>query len=235
MQYNGETNEQDIYHVALDWCDATETDYPIAKATPHANSGYMRFFRHLHRYSDDWNVQDTNDTTLLTATANLVSGQDKYTILDGAIAIKALEVSDASGNFSLLHPIDKQDLVARGISITEYMSEAGQPLQYDKEGRLLRIYPPPSYAYTAGLKLHFDAGVSIFTITDTTKEPGFDPDWHEIVPIEMALPYCMKYKQDRVQMLNARKQEIYDLAKFEVSHKSKDKPRILRTLTVDTQ
>lgn len=232
MQLNGETNEQDLYHVALDLCDADETAYPIAKALPYANVGYHLFFLHLHRNSDDWDIQDTNDTTLTTATANLVSGQSKYTILDNIVAVDALEYANASGDFFLLNPIDKTDLVATRNTITDFQKTAGLPAFYDKRGRVIELYPAPNYSYTAGLKLHFKGSANVFTVTDTTKEPGFDQEFHHIIAVEMAIPYCSKYKPERLQMLFAKKKELYDSAAKKVSSKSKDKRRVLSGVTV---
>jgi hypothetical protein len=53
------------------------------------------------------------------------------------------------------------------------------------------LYPTPDYSSTAGLRAYFKRDASYFAVTDTTKEPGFNPQFHRIISMGAALDYCL--------------------------------------------
>ena len=53
------------------------------------------------------------------------------------------------------------------------------------------LYPTPNYASTAGLKSYFKRDASYFVYNDTTKEPGFNPQYHRIISMGAAYDYCL--------------------------------------------
>jgi len=68
------------------------------------------------------------------------------------------------------------------------------------------LYPGPtagSVTLTSGLRVDFRRTASIFTsaqVTTGTKVPGFASPFHMLICYEAAIPYCMRYKKDRVAL-----------------------------------
>lgn len=53
------------------------------------------------------------------------------------------------------------------------------------------LYPTPNYSSTAGLRAYFKRDASYFAVTDTTKEPGFNPQFHRLLSLGAASDYCL--------------------------------------------
>jgi len=198
MQFNGESNEQDLVNQTLFHSGANISNYTLKAITRNINAAYHRVAARIATADGTWKWDDANNTTLPIGTTNLVSGQKDYSLSDGMLELERVELQDASGNWHKLTPID-QSLITEALD--EYLSITGKPLQYDKVGRSIFLYPTPNYSVTAGLKVHFSRSASIFTTSDTTKEPGFSSAFHEILPIMAAKAWAKIYKPELVNGL----------------------------------
>jgi hypothetical protein len=67
------------------------------------------------------------------------------------------------------------------------------PQYYDKIANSVFLYPVSSYSQAASLKVYFQRPPSYFTSSDTTKVPGFNSLFHNLV----ALIACREYALDR--------------------------------------
>ncbi len=143
-----------------------------------------------------WQFDDTNYTDIPIGTTNLVttagSEQQDYAFAATHLKITRVECMDSTGAWHLLQPIDQAQLYNQ--SLTDFMNTAGFPTYYDKIGNSIFLYPKPLAAAvtaTAGLKVFFQRPPSYFSYTDTTKTPGFNSMYHELVALIASKNYAI--------------------------------------------
>jgi len=134
-----------------------------------------------------WTFDDNNYSTHAIATTDLIQGLTNYTLDFKHLEVTAVEVLN-NGEWLRLNPVDVEKLDG---SITDYKKTPGIPQEYDLKGNSLWIYPRSNEAVTAGLKLHFKRNMDYFVKTDTTKEPGFDRRFHELVGLKASLDWSI--------------------------------------------
>jgi hypothetical protein len=90
------------------------------------------------------------------------------------------------------------------------------------------LYPTSDYSSTAGLRAYFKRDASYFVTTDTTKEPGFNPQFHRLLSIGAAADYClfagMNNKLSTLQAEIAKLEE--GLINFYANRSKDEHPRI---------
>jgi len=163
------------------------------------NEALNRVTSLILRSDGRWQFDDQNNTDLPIGTTNLVttvgSEQQDYGIAITHLKILGVEVKDAAGNWRQLSPIDQADLMDN--SVTDFLKTAGLPKYYDKIGNSIFLYPKPlgtAVTATAGLKIRFQRPPSYFVYTDTTKVPGFNSLYHNL----LAAIACRDYAIDKV-------------------------------------
>jgi len=165
-------------------------DFSAADITACENRHYDKITSLIMRVDGRFEFDDNNLTTLPIGTTDLISGQADYTIsASDFLEILRVEIKNPSGNGVLLKPISYED--KKGVAMTEWAKTAGTPHSYDKVGNSIILYPTPNYNSTAGLKVYFKRNVSYFIATDTTKEPGFNPQYHRLLSMGAASDYCI--------------------------------------------
>lgn len=225
-QYNSEANSQDLVSSITFHTDASTTDYSVNDRTRNVNKWYHKAVVLIQSADGTWQYDDANNTTLPIGTADLVSGQQDYSLDDSMLEIERVEIKDSGGNWVKLRPFDQVEV---GVAMDEFMETDAQPMYYDKIGRSLFLYPAPNYASTGGLKVHFKRHANIFVVGDTTKEPGFADAFHEYVALGASLDYCKIYKPERVQaILNDITDMERDIKEF-YGRRNKDVRRALRS------
>jgi hypothetical protein len=190
------------------------TSYQTADITESVNRAYDRVVSLINQASGRWQWDDTNQTDLPVATTALVSSQQDYQLDTNFYMVERVEVKDEVGNWTRLAPFDKADIFDQ--SITDFLSGAGMPQYYDIVGNSVLLYPKPSYAQNASLKVFCQRGPSYFTVSDSTKTPGFAPLFHRLLPLWAAYDYCAinlvatadRFKAD-IQELEAALTEHY--------------------------
>ena len=139
-----------------------------------------------------WEWDDSNYTDLPIGTTPLIDSQQDYNIAGATfLDITRVEVKDINGNYQKLEPITNSDITNQ--SMTEFQKTAGMPRYYDKLGDSIFLYPKPSSSLTtlsAGLKVYFQRTPSYFASDDTTKTPGFNPLFHQILSVGASLDYA---------------------------------------------
>lgn len=193
----------DINILARFLCDADTSSYTAANLLITINQAYERVVSKLLLADGRWQFDDNNFTTFPIATTTLVNSQPDYTFDNTYLRILRVEVMDKDGNYYLIDPIDLHDI--GGIATTEYFETDGRPIYYDKQGASLVLYPAPdngvSVTLASGLKVYFQRTADVFTsaqVTIGTKQPGFASPFHHILAYMAAVPYCIKYKPERL-------------------------------------
>jgi len=195
MQFFNSTNkENSLYHDCLNLCGILSTDtttLPITDFTRSANEALKLTSQLIWQNTGEWSFDDSNYTTLPSATTTLVASQRDYQIPSYTQMIERLEVLDANGDWQKVTPFDKG---MTKTSLEELYSTTGLPEYYDMVGNSIKLYPSPdatNCTLTNGLRLYLSRGVDEFVVSDTTKEPGFLKDFHRMVSLNCALDWAM--------------------------------------------
>jgi len=207
MQLDGNSTNQDINTLIDDLCDSDDTSYPVQKKVLQINAFYEELVGKIVLASGDWQFDDTNYTDLPVGKGTLIEGQQEYSFSSNYLSVEAVEVLNLDGTaYHRLKPIDHNNL--GGLSPDEYFGtdssgnpQTGSPVYFDILGDTIFLYPAPtatSVTLANGIQVWFKRTVDLFTTSDTTQEPAFPSTYHSILAYGAALPYCMKYKQDRV-------------------------------------
>lgn len=202
------------------------------------NNAYDRAVSLIIQADGRWQFDDTNqpltdqgDGTggLPFATTALVANQQDYTFATTHLEITRIEIKDQSGLWRLLVPIDQNDIKA--VALPEYLKVAGTPVQYDKMGSSIFLYPPASYAQAASLRAYFVRGPVYFTageVTTGTKQPGFNSLYHELIPLGASYDYAVANGLPNANQLMATLQQKEENLMGEYSKRSKDEQKILK-------
>jgi hypothetical protein len=189
LPFNDVTNETGLCQEVDRICGTSSTNYPLKDKARRANMGKSRFITIALENDTRWQFDDSNQTDLPIGTTNLVSGQQDYSFESGFLKILKVEVKDADGNYQQLTPIDRSEYDG---SLETYFSTNGQPEYYDKVGNSVLLFPSPSSAVTAGLRVHYQRDGVDYVSTDTTKTTGIPSIFDELIAWYIAEPYLME-------------------------------------------
>lgn len=167
---------------------SSTASYPTSEITDSANRALERITGLIRQAQGRWQWDDSNDTDFAIATATLNIDQQDYELDSTHYRIERFEIKSTAGQWSKLHPIDQADVYDQ--SLTDFLSISGTPQYYDKVGNSIFLYPKPNYTQSASLKVFYERGPSYFATTDTTKQPGFNPLFHRLIPLWAAFDYA---------------------------------------------
>jgi len=220
MQFYDATNKRAICQAIDRICDSNDTSYPRLDKTAEVNDGLEEIVgKIIANHGNSWlEWDDTNQTDLPTGTGTLVEAQESYSFSAEYLRIKRIKVKNYDGKYQLLEQIDPQVIDEMGMTIEEYFGtdssgdpETGMPSHYDILGDTIRLYPSPTatdVTLAAGIKIDFFRTAKMFTAVATTAAdttaPGIPSTHHKLLVYAGSLPYCMKYKKDRVAWLEKR-------------------------------
>lgn len=189
MQYNGETNHQDIVTFSNQLVKQTDTSFPIVLKTMFANMIMRIIWSVIFQVYGGWHFDDSNYTTLPSATHALVSGQAQYTFPVGAAHVMGVSVKDSSGSWHQLRAVTLEQIQERGAE-SEYQKTPGNPGEYRLTANGLVLYSPANYDLDGALRIYISRDIVSFTVTSTIQEPGFEVQFHEAVPVGMAMKFA---------------------------------------------
>jgi len=202
--YNSTNKERSLYHDCLAAVGIDESDtttIPIATFTRNANKWLSIANQWIWDASGEWEYDDTNHTDFAIAIGSLVNSQSDYSLPSYCQKVDGISVMDSDGDWVKLTPKSKEEF---DEDPDEYESTDGLPQYYDLVGGSYFLYPAPSSDYctlTDGLKVFFTRDLDKFVVTDTTQEPGFVSDFHEIISKGAAIEYASAYMPERVDSL----------------------------------
>lgn len=219
------------------------TTYPIAQKTANVNRALDTVVSAILGADGRWQWDDTNYTDLPIGVTDLVSGQQDYSFDTEYLVLTRLEVQDSDGKWRYLTPIDQNDLnysrtvladnipgytPVEGQSLTDFLSTPGKPVYYDKIASSVFLYPKPNYNLTGGLKAYFQRKADYFTVSDTTKEPGFAKHLHRYLSLSAAYDFALTNGLAKAstlrQELSVLEQKITDF----YAYRPKDEKVIIR-------
>lgn len=177
MVFNSDSDGQDIVSYVAD-ATGLNTTADLQYITRMANAADREIWAVIFEAYGGWQFDDSNNSDLPTATADVVANQSKYTLPVDAASIRQVAVKDESGFWHDIIPITLED-IHKASSEDEFLSTAGTPRYYRPVGNVAEFYPATSYTQTRSLRVHFDRGMVGFASTATTATPGYASEFHD--------------------------------------------------------
>jgi hypothetical protein len=132
-----------------------------------------------------WQFDDTNETDLPIATTDIVEGQEDYSLETAHLDVTMVRVKYPDGTWHTLKPIDQGDIC------DDEIGQTGLPTKYDKLGTSIFPLPIPNYSLAGAIELRFKRGPSYFLTSDTTKSPGFNSLYHNLIALWPAYDFAL--------------------------------------------
>jgi len=190
---NSNSKENSLYHHTLSLLGIDESDTTTLPVDPtytrYANIAVKEVSTKIWAHSNDWEYDDSNYSNLPQVTTDLVDGQKDYEIPDATFDIYRVEVKDVNGNWKKLTKLDEAEIP---ISEAEFLETDDMPRYYDLKYNSVFLYPSPSSSdvtTSSGLRLFINRVSDAFVKTDTTKEPGFNENFHDLISYKIALAW----------------------------------------------
>ena len=214
----------DIRTKAYFLTSSNSSSFPDTQLIAEANSALDRVASLIMASDGRWQWDDENNTDLPIATTALVANQQDYTLSVTHLQITRVEVKDnnTTPSWHTLQPIDQADVYSQ--SLTDYLNSPGLPVYYDKIGSSFFLYPAPDYSQAASLKIYYKRPPSYFTTADTTKTPGFNSIYHELIPLWIAYNYALANGKANGDKIMQQIQIKEDALREDYALRSKDDP-----------
>jgi len=193
----------------------------LAKFTGDINIALDRALSIIFEVGGTWQFDDSNHTAsegYPVITADIVSGTRAYALtVDGAsnlaLEIHKVFIADSTGLFRELQPMDVQSRAV--ASFTDGLNTTGIPSFYDKTGKYITFDVIPNYNASGGIKVLINREGSYFTISDTTKKPGFAGLYHPYLALHASYNYCMR---NQIPLKNDLKNEVLEMEEAIKNH-----------------
>lgn len=176
-------------------------NYVIADRTRNVNERYRMVWQMIFESYGGWKWQDDNSNANPYTDVNIVSGTATGALPTGTLTIREAQLLDANSVYHRLTLITEQEYFEMGGD-SQWNGITGFPqylLPYEDTWKLI---PAPNFTLSSALRIYFDADISSFAATDTTKVPGFASPFHRILSIGAALDYALaRNMRDKVVYL----------------------------------
>lgn len=211
MQYSDTTNKNGIVQLAEwglglpDGAISGDT-YNLAIFTSLANSAQFDLMRAIMRHRDGWDIDDTTYTDYAIATTPLVANQRDYPFPTNLLKINRVDISYDGTNYYRVNPIDSAE-IGYGIGNDEKVDEKFSVTEprYDVRANSLFLYPRADSA-DGYIRIEYDREIDKFETTDTTKEPGIDETFHDLLVLNIKLRWAVAQDMEKAKNLKT----LYD-------------------------
>lgn len=179
------------------------TAYSLADRTRNINQAWDEAVGELYKADPNHKWDDTTNTDLPFATIDLTAGLDHYTLLDSSLVIHRFRMKNQNGDWMTLDPVLRRELDDSDLAAV------GTPSKYYKIGGVIFPVPVPNYSVAGGVELEFQRGANHFIISDTTKEAGFNSQYHKFLSISASLDFAIANgMKEKVAQLRADKEMV---------------------------
>lgn len=192
MQYNSDSDNQDIVSLVGDLTNTDTTQYSLKAITRAANKWMKKVWFWIFTAYGGWLYDDSNNTSdFPIATTALVANQQDYGLPSTALVVRGVDVKTTGGVWQKLSPLTEEQ-IRDYQSDAEFMKTPSQPNGYLPYGGSVRLFPPTNYSQAASLRVSFARGSILFASTDTTKTPGFLSEFHEVIAVGAAYEFVKR-------------------------------------------
>lgn len=176
-------------------------NYLIADRTRNVNERYRMVWMMIFEAYGGWKWQDDNANATPYTDVNVVSGTAIGSLPTGTLTIREAQLKDANIVYHRLQCITEQEYFDLGGD-SVWNGITGFPIYLLPYEDTWKLIPAPNYSLSSALRIYFDADISAFVSSDTTKVPGFASPFHRMLSIGAALDYALSRKmQDKVSYL----------------------------------
>ena len=227
MQFNPSSKENsivgDIDFLLFGNSATLNSDYSIADRTRNVNIALDEVVAELFKADPNFMWDDITNSAFPLAPTNLESGTDQYTLPDSSLVVHRVRIKDRNGKFVTLTPKLRRELTDSELEAT------GTPAKYFKIDNGIFPLPIPDYSVEGGVELEFQRGGNHFTTADTTKEPGFNSQFHQFLSICAAYRYAIANGMDKkAATLGGQKEAIKAAIREHYERRSPDERPKLR-------
>jgi hypothetical protein len=209
MQFSNSSTNQGIVQDAYFGVGANSNSYPIADVTRAINKGLDRVSTLILQADNRWQFDDYNNTTLPIATTNLITNQQDYQFDSSFLEVVKVLIADENGNYYPIYNIDSTDQNVYSY-LQNLSANKARPIRYDIIGNSILLDPVPNYSEANGVKVYFKRKAEYFSTSDTTKEPGFAGQFHQILSLYAQYDYATA---KNLQKREAIKRDILEMEK----------------------
>ena len=186
----------------------------LLQFTAKVNNWYYKETQTIITADGNWRWDDSNQTNSPTASTDLVTGQGDYQLMSSVpdagkdwLEIERVEMKDKDGNWVTIRP---RNLRRVQHSIEKEREITGTPNYYDFDGTQIHLDQIPNYNSVGGLKIWFSRNPLEFVSTDTTKRPGFNTMFHELLVLGP------QYDWEKIKAVGNPEQTLRDIKEMEV-------------------
>lgn len=220
MIFNHVTNKQTLYQDALYWSGANSSTYTIDEFTRNANFSLDRIISLIKKNDKRWKWSDNNNLSIDIGWCDLEANVDNYTLEVDFFEVTRIRVKGPDGKWITLKSIDNRD------ASDDLLNSYGTPKYYDKQGLSVMPMPIPNYSMEDGFEITYGGGIAYFDVTDTTKEPGFNPLYHRLVSLYSAYDWLVDKataKNPLTHKINRVKERIVEMEnELETHYQNRD-------------
>jgi hypothetical protein len=207
----------------------------LAQFTGDVNLALDKAMALIFQVGGRWQYDDSNHTSgYPIITTNINSGQRNYAFTNDEgsnliLEIQKVMVADSTGLFREMVPVDVQE--GAPTNYWDGLDTTGQPNTYDKLGNGIFLDPIPNYSRTNGLKIYINRESSYFTVSDTTKKPGFAGIFHEYVALRPSYQYAYRNSLPNVTSLERELLKMEEDLMDYYKSRDKDMPKVIKPYT----
>lgn len=208
----------------------------LAEFTADINLALDKVFEVIFQNSSTWQFDDSNQTDYPIITTNLVAGQRDYSFVSDGSGNLILDIfkvvikqgTAATDYYMQIWPVDQQSLeYTNGFWNGQNLT--GIPTRYDKTANGIFLDCIPSYSVAAGLKIFINREGSYFTVSDTTKKPGFAGLFHEYLALRPSYFYAVRNGLTNANILKQEMLEMEDKIANYYSERTRDEKQQIIT------
>lgn len=229
MDFNNSSTTNSIVARMNRICQTGNNTYSLADKASDCNEALDRYWALALVADGKWEIDDSNQSDLPSATTTLTSGQRDYSLGTDMMVVEKVLIKDESGYWHELDPVDlsQSQTNIHASNILEQASGTGIPTKYDIRGSSIFLETPPNYTQAASLRVVFKRGPSYFVSGDTTKVPGIPGIHHPFIPRYGSLQFLIDKDNKRAANLATQVQVMEDsITEFYAKRHTGDKQQI---------
>lgn len=205
--------------------------YPVSEKTADENLAIDFALALIFEVGGRWQYDDSNHIDYPIITTDLVAGQRDYSFtVDGSgnliLDIYKVMVMNEDGVYEEIYPVDMQS-EGGTENLWDGRNVQGTIYRYDKTANGIFLDQVPSANRTDGLKIFINREGSHFTVSDTTKKPGFAGSYHEYIGLRPCYRWATDNLMKNSEVLKRDMVEMEEMIKKHYRDRSKDENLVL--------
>lgn len=142
----------------------------------------------------EWDFDDNNKSDYPIITRGLVANQQDYPLPisdEKLLKVKRLEITYDGTSWNKAWPIDLKEVNSETSSSNSDTRFSLTHPRYDIQFGSIFLYPIPDTTVASALKMWISREVDVFTVSDTTKEPGFAKLFHNYLSVGASYDWAL--------------------------------------------